>query len=191
MMALILALVISSEMKTRSLFMVLLLALIPFSGVSAKGVYQKPAAFVAETLDKAHRAPLRLRMSGELAARVKTILGHRYPRSRLRYWRAGDKTVWILQEIGKEKPITVGIVVDGGAIARVKVLAFRESRGDEVRFPSFVRQYEHAALTGGDYKLDKSIDGITGATLSVRAVNKLARLALLLHQTVTKNDKTP
>ena len=29
---------------------------------------------------------------------------------------------------------------------------------------------------------DKKIDGISGATLSVNAVEKLARLALLLHQ---------
>jgi len=31
-----------------------------------------------------------------------------------------SKTVWILDEIGKEKPITVGIVVDDGKIERVK-----------------------------------------------------------------------
>ena len=177
-------------MNAKTLFIAALLALVPFSVASAKGVYQKPAAFVAETLGAAAGAPRRLSLSGDLAAQVKVIMGHRYPRSRLRYWRAGDKTVWILEEIGKEKPITVGIVVDDGKIARLKVLAFRESRGDEVRFPSFVRQYEQASLTGGGATLNKSIDGITGATLSVRAVNKLARLALFLHKIVTKHDKT-
>ncbi len=178
-------------MKANFLCMALLLALMPFAGVSAKGVYQKPGDFVSESFGTTAGKPQRLSLAGDLAAQIKAILGHAYPRSRLRYWRGGRKTVWILDEIGKEKPITVGVVVDDGKIERVKILAFRESRGGEVRFPSFVRQYQHAALTGKEYKLDKSIDGITGATLSVRAVNKLARLALLLHRTVTKNDKTP
>ena len=31
-------------------------------------------------------------------------------------------------------------------------------------------------------ELNRHIDGISGATLSVAAVNKLARLALMLHQ---------
>jgi len=164
--------------------LLLLTALIPSAGVSAKGVYQKPAEFVADSLGADTAAPERLSLAGNLAGQVTAILGHAYPRSRLRYWRDRAKTVWILDEIGKEKPITVGIVVDDGKIERVKVLAFRESRGEEVRFPSFVRQYQQAALAA-DNQLDKSIDGITGATLSVRAVNKLIRLALFLHRRVT------
>ncbi|MCP4949490.1 MAG: FMN-binding protein [Aestuariibacter sp.] len=34
------------------------------------------------------------------------------------------------------------------------------------------------------FKLDRQIDGITGATLSVRAVTRLARMALYLHSQI-------
>jgi uncharacterized protein with FMN-binding domain len=85
-----------------------------------------------------------------------------------------------LEEIGKEQPITTGIVVEDGKIDQVKVLVFRESRGFEVRYPFFTDQFRGATLREG-LDLDREIDGISGATLSVRALTKLARLALLLH----------
>lgn len=56
---------------------------------------------------------------------------------------------------------------------------FRESRGFEVRYPFFTDQFRGARLREG-LDLDREIDGISGATLSVRALTKLARLALLL-----------
>lgn len=195
-MALIWAWAISSKpslfltKKRNQIGLVILLALTPLAGVSAKGFYQKPLDFVAQVFGGTPPAPQRLVLRGALAEPVKAILGHTYPRSRIRYWRDGNKTVWVLDEIGKEKPITTGIVVADGKIVQVKILAFRESRGGEVRFPSFVRQYETASLSSANNpasQLSKNIDGITGATLSVRAVNKLARLALFLHQTVTSH----
>lgn len=98
---------------------------------------------------------------------------------RLRYWQIGERTAWILEEIGKEKPITMGVVVSGGQIERVEVLAFRESRGWEIRYPFFTEQFSGLALDTDGY-LSGPIDGITGATLSVRAAERVARLALWL-----------
>ncbi len=98
---------------------------------------------------------------------------------RLRYWRAGERTAWILEEIGKEQPITLGVAVEDSRIARVDVLAFRESRGWEIRYPFFTEQFSGLALADDGY-LSAPIDGITGATLSVRAVERVARLALWL-----------
>ena len=63
----------------------------------------------------------------------------------------------------------------------VRVLIYRESRGWEVKYPAFTDQFRGARLTS-DGKLDQSIDGISGATLSVHALTRLARLALLLDQ---------
>ena len=40
---------------------------------------------------------------------------------------------WILEEIGKSKPITMGFVVNAGAIEITRVLVFRESRGWEIQ----------------------------------------------------------
>jgi hypothetical protein len=98
---------------------------------------------------------------------------------RLRYWQEGERTAWILEDIGKDKPITLGITVARQQIERVDVLAFRESRGWEIRYPFFTSQFSGLTLAEDGY-LSKPIDGITGATLSVRAVERVARLALWL-----------
>lgn len=102
---------------------------------------------------------------------------------RMRYWEAGSRTAWILEEIGKEKPITLGVVVNAARIERVDVLAFRESRGWEIRYPFFTAQFDGLELEDNGY-LSGHIDGITGATLSVRAVEKVARRALWLDSQV-------
>lgn len=91
----------------------------------------------------------------------------------------------MLEEIGKKKPITVGIVIDADKISQLKVLVFRETRGWEVRYPFFSEQFNNATLTE-QQQLSQSIDGISGATLSVRALKKLARIALLLNRTINR-----
>jgi hypothetical protein len=123
--------------------------------------------------------PSVLWITGPLAAEVSRILGHAPTQLREHYWRAGDTTVWILSEVGKEQPITAGFVVSGGKLVRVRVLEYRESRGAEVRYPAFVRQYEGAGLAAGD-GLDRPVHGIAGATLSLQAMNRMARVALRL-----------
>ena len=105
---------------------------------------------------------------------------------RVRYWQQGSRTAWVLNEIGKDKPITAGIVVDGGVIKEVAVLVFRESRGWEIRYPSFTSQFVHARLAR-DSNLTQTIDGISGATLSVRAMKRMARVALKLHEQTNLN----
>lgn len=125
-------------------------------------------------------------LRGELRQSVEQILGHRYGGLRIRYWQSGDddaRTAWVLEEIGKELPITAGFVVSKGVMESVQILAFRESRGGEVRYPSFTRQFQAVTLTA-DHYLDNHIDGISGATLSVHAITRLSRLALFLHQQV-------
>lgn len=127
-------------------------------------------------------------ITGDLKPLTAGVLQHAPAKLRQRYWQDGDRTAWVMEEIGKEKPITVGIVVNNGSLAEVKVLAFRESRGWEVKYPFFTQQFEAAQLNGekNPTQLNKNIDNITGATLSVRAVTKLARLALLYHQHITQ-----
>lgn len=152
----------------------------------AERVYQQPDAFVAEVFAGPPPAPSVLWLTGDLKAEVRAILDHDYPAMRLRYWGQDKRSVWVLEEIGKELPITVGIVVDDNRIAKMRVLVFRESRGWEVESPAFIRQYLGATLkpTEGSKppQLDRGIDGISGATLSVRALSKLSRVALLLHR---------
>lgn len=153
---------------------------------AAGGLYQKPADFVSEAFAGEPPHASIIWLDKALKKRLAAILQHPYHGLRIRYWKKDRRTVWVLDEIGKEKPITVGIIVQAGKIERLKILAFRESRGWEVRHAFFTDQFQHAGLTDED-RLDRTVDNISGATLSVRAVSKLARLALFLdHQLSTK-----
>ena len=152
--------------------------------VVAGGVYQEPDAFIAEVFENNPPKAAVIWPGSDLKARMKAILGHDYPGLRIRYWRQDGRTAWILDEIGKDLPITTGFVIDQGRIERVRVLIFRESRGWEVRHTFFTDQFDNASLNQ-DSELDRTIDNISGATLSVRAVTRLARVALLLDQAVT------
>ena len=149
----------------------------------ATGVYQEPDAFIAETFDGRPPAPKALWVTAPVRAEIEKILGHAPPSLRIRYWAGGGRTAWILEEIGKEEPITTGVVVRGDAIERLRILIFRESRGWEVRHDFFTDQFPGVTLDG-DRDLDRNIDGVSGATLSVRAVTRLARLALYLDSQV-------
>ncbi|MEE8342935.1 MAG: FMN-binding protein [Gammaproteobacteria bacterium] len=156
----------------------------------ARGTYQQPEDFLQDTFAGKVPQPQVVWLRGELKTEVEKLLGHRYPSLRVRYWAQGNRSAWILEEVGKDLPITTGIVVDNGRIERIKVLTFRESRGWEIRYPFFTDQFKDAALSG-DYQLDHRIDNISGATLSVRALIKQARLALLLHQHIGNNSVPP
>ena len=140
-------------------------------------VFQSPADFLSEHLPGCRQQAVWL--SSEVKAQIEQLVEHPYPGVRVRYCRNGTRTAWILDEIGKTEPITSGIVVSDGRVERVRVLIFRESRGSEVHRSAFTRQYEDAALAE-DRSLDRDIDGITGATLSVWALNRQVKLALLL-----------
>ena len=165
----------------------LLLLVIPgpaFAGSGGEaGRYMETDDYISSAFSGESPAPRTLWISGELREAVESVLGHRFASLRVRYWREGAKSVWILDEIGKELPITIGVTVADGAIENVRVLEFRESRGWEVRYPFFTDQFVDARLED-DGRLDRRIDGITGATLSVSAVTRIARVALLLDDSI-------
>jgi len=156
----------------------------------ARGTYQTPEDFLADVFSGTPPKPETLWLQGDIKKQVTGILGHPYQALRIRYWGKDRRTAWILEEIGKEQPITTGIVVNNGKLEIVRVLIFRESRGAEIRHPFFTDQFKDAGLTG-EQQLDRHIDGISGATLSVRALKKLARLALYLHSRTAYADDTP
>jgi len=146
---------------------------------SANGVYQQPQEFLQQAFSQQVPKAKVLWLNGDTQKQIKKILGHKYPRLRLRYWQIKTTSVWILEEIGKEQPITVGIHIENNQIKRLKVLIYRETRGDEVRHRFFTKQFDNAILTE-DVELNQTINGITGATLSVRALKKLSIMALWL-----------
>ena len=151
------------------------------AGLVRGEVYRELDAFVAEVFGS-KPAPKVLWLTKDLQTQAAAILGHPPAQLRQRYWSDSHRNVWILEETGKEELITAGFVVVDGRIDHVRVLVYRESRGQEVRTPSFLKQFKDAKLTRGD-RLDREIDGIAGATLSVGAMERMARLALFFDQT--------
>ena len=151
--------------------------------VYAKGVYQSNADFLSEAFN--HDVPKikMLWLLGDIKKGVEDILGEKPSQLRVRYWQKNKQTAWILEEIGKEKLITVGLLVENDQLRQIKVLAFRESRGWEVKESFFLEQFFQIKLTP-ELKINRSIDGISGATLSVSALTKMARLALFYHKKV-------
>lgn len=125
--------------------------------------------------------PQRLWMTAELKESLSRV--HQHPPTKLsyRYWQKDTTVVWILDEIGKERDITTGIVIQNDQIRQVKVLVYRESKGGEVQVPWFTAQFQ--GLRHEHNGLNK-IDSISGATLSVNALKKQAATALLLTQKI-------
>lgn len=166
----------TSRMLVSAILIVLLFVIA--TTVHARGIYQTNEAFLNEVFAESLPKSDVVWLKGEVRDKTKAILGHPYAGLRIRYWMKNDRSAWILEEIGKEEPITFGIVINGDRVEQVKVLAYRESRGWEVKHPAFTQQFNGAKLK--HEALDRNIDGITGATLSVRAMTAVVTLALYL-----------
>ncbi len=163
---------------TRILLFSLCLVQLP---VIAGGQYLEPDEFIRQTFGEPQPKARALWLKKAQREKIEQILAHNFRKLRIRYWAQENKTAWILNEIGKEKPITIGVTIKDHKIENIRVLTFRESRGSEIRHDFFTQQFLQASLKD-DLQLDRPIDGISGATLSVRAISKIARIALYLDQ---------
>jgi hypothetical protein len=154
-------------------------------GVLAKeDIYLEPDLFIQESFQGTPEQKA-LWLTKDTKAQIKEVIGRDYKGLRIRYWQLGGRTAWILEEIGKVKLITTGFLIEGDAMLQMRVLIYRESHGWEVRYPFFTDQFTGLQRDEGN-KLNRKIDGISGATLSVNALTRLSKLALFLHQEVTK-----
>jgi len=153
----------------------------------AKGVYLTVEQFLQQSFPNTVPEQQVIWLNTELKKQISTFLYRPYRGLRVRYWQKDNRSAWIFDEIGKEMPITIGLVLKKQQVESLKILAFRESRGGEVRYPFFTDQFQGATLDEKN-KLSQHIDGITGATLSVNAVKRATQLALFLSQQVLKQQ---
>lgn len=161
------------------------------SGTAQAGnVLMTQDQFLHQTFQTDVPAPKALWLTKGLKKNVRDLIHRDLKGLRLRYWDDGIQTAWILEEIGKTKPITTGLVIQDGKISRLQVLTYRESHGGEVRYPFFTDQFKGMSLTESS-RLSTRVNGISGATLSVRALTKTARLALWLDAHVRAQETGP
>lgn len=165
--------------QIKNSIILVLLVLVPALANSAS-VYETQAKFLNRAFGNSVPEAMVIWLSGERKTTVRQLLGHDYPALRVRYWCQTPRSAWILEEVGKELPITVGVIVQDDHIRSLKVLTYRENRGGEVATPAFTDQFNQATLAS-NRALDTRVDGISGATLSVKALTRLATMALFLH----------
>jgi hypothetical protein len=155
-----------------------------FSSLQA-AEYQSTEDFLVQVFSGTPPKPKLLWLKKDIRKEATHILKHRPGFMRTRYWQTDQQSVWVINEIGKTKPISIAVVIKDNKIVLLKVLAFRESRGWEVKHDFFTDQFKQNGLNA-DLTLTEPIDGISGATLSVRALTKVAQLALYFDRLVQK-----
>jgi Na+-translocating ferredoxin:NAD+ oxidoreductase RnfG subunit len=99
-----------------------------------------------------------------------------------------ERSVVFVNVMGQYQPISIYVAIGaGGSVERVEIVAYRESRGGEVRRNAFLQQFAEKSV---DDRLRPGDDimNITGATISSRAVSRGVRLALRLHQMLGANS---
>lgn len=135
--------------------------------------------FLSNQFEQTIPKPQRLWINKQKQNEISSQINPNQIKLSYRYWHNNNKTVWILDEIGKERDITTGIVIENNTIQNVEVLVYRESRGGQVQNSRFTQQYYQK---NSQSNLTKEIDSISGATLSVNALNKQVNLALMLNK---------
>lgn len=145
--------------------------------------YQTPAAFLAEAFGTPP-APGVLALDAAMQAQIAAVFGRAYPQSQLRYWKANGRSAWILDDIGKQgyQLTTSGFVVKDRSIDFARVLIYRESRGEQVAEASWLKKLAGRRLAGTT--LDQPVDNVSGATLSVKMMQRMAAAALVLDSLV-------
>ena len=177
-------------MKPLNIIAVILFALSTVSA-SAQGTYKPADRVFVRTSDYVNsffngEPPKKstVWVVGELRDNINEVLnGADSTPVRYRYWRENNRTLWVLDSIGHSNPITAGVVVEDGKIHDISVLIYRENRGHEIQGRHHRGQYYGSALDDKN-KLNTPINGISGSTLSVNAMKRMARVALLLHNDV-------
>ena len=87
--------------------------------------------------------------------------------------------------IGKTMPISfLATYNNNGEVHDVSIIKYREPYGGEIRSKSWLKQFI-AYTDSSNYKVGDSIDGISGATLSVNSVSKgMHKLSHLIHKII-------
>ncbi len=91
---------------------------------------------------------------------------------------------------GKSRPITYMVLISPeGKIKRVEILAYRESHGGEIRYPSFLKQFIGKTISD-PIRAKQDIRNISGATISCRSIADGVRTLLALWEEVYGENAT-
>ena len=147
---------------------------------------EQEEAFLSKLGNTSPLTKERLILKKDQLAKIQIPMGHKYKKRIFKYWSSDNQTVWILNSIGKYKPITAAFTVKECKVNSAHVLVYREQHGYEIKYEAFLSQFVDASMND-KYDLNKKIDNISGATLSVNSMDRMARAALILDNVVNDN----
>ena len=126
---------------------------------------------------------------------IQNIVKQKFFRNEVNLWRIIDKDSLkyfsILDNvIGKTMPISfLATYNHNGEVHDVSIIKYREPYGGEIKSKSWLRQFT-AYTDSSNYKVGDSIEGISGATLSVNSVSKgMHKLSHLIHEIIKESNE--
>ena len=159
------------------------------NGYTLAKQHEAEISFLNETFNGSIPKKQRLIVKGEAKDQIKSIMGNKYKKRLFSYWQNDTEQVWILNSIGKYKPITAAFSIQNCSVKSAHVLVYREQHGYEIKYPFFLTQFTDAQIDSS-LKLNTKIDNISAATLSVNSMKRMAKMALLLSKLSNENSCT-
>ena len=122
--------------------------------------------------------------------KIQNIVRQKFFRPELNIWNItssdSSKYYGILDNVkGKSLPITFLVIYDSnGQVYNAEIIKYRESYGGEIKSKGWLNQFkEYKDIS--NYNVGDAIDGITGATISVKSVTKgIHKLSILIHKLI-------
>ena len=118
-----------------------------------------------------------LKLDKQMKKEVENQVKQKFYRNKLYYWTISqyDTTIayaFLDNVIGKSMPITFLVILNiNGNIIKTNVIRYREAYGGEVGNKRWLRQFLYRDKNSS-YKIGKDINGISGATISVKSMSK-------------------
>ena len=159
-----------------SKFLILLLAGLTLATVSSA---EAPSERFAQTALGILPPSQKLALTPAMKDALRPAWGGRYSGRTETYREHAGVRIWVLRARGKHGWVRAGFAVENGRIIKTEVLFSKEQRGKVIQTSRFLRQFSGVGLKQGK-KLDRHIDGYSGATISVNAMKKMALAVLIL-----------
>jgi len=127
----------------------------------------------------------------KIKKQIQNQIKQKFYRDQIYYWsiKIDDQTHYALMDntIGKTMPITFLVIFnENKEVVHSSIIKYRESYGGEISGKKWLAQFI-GMKQDSLYKDGKEIDGITGATLSVKSFTKgISKLSLLLPYVMAK-----
>jgi len=133
-------------------------------------------------------------VSSNIKLDIENKVKQRFYRNKIYYWiieKSGKFNYALLDNtMGKTMPITFLVIFDDRMeIIHSSIIKYRESYGGEVSGKKWLAQFD-GKKQNSIYKFGKEIDGITGATISIKSITKaINKLSLLLPYVIEDHDQ--